>query len=231
MSGTLGHLAIAMVAFVASHLVLSGRPVRRTLVAALGEMAFLGLYSALSLALLVWVIQAYQGAPVVVLWSVPTALKHLTLPVMLLACILVAAGVTTPSPAAVSLDPEALAEREPVGIQTVTRHPVMWGIAAWGIAHLAANGEAADWILFGGITVLALVGARHIDHKKRLLLGHGWQRFAAATAFVPFAAIIAGRNRLDLAGIGWWRLGLGVALYALLVWAHPWLIGLDVWPL
>lgn len=231
MTGTLAGVALAVAAFVASHLMLSSRPVRRVLVAVLGEMAFFGLYSALALALLIWIIQAYGDAPAVVLWSPPIALKHLALSIMLVACVLIAAGVSTPSPTAVSLDPEGLAARDPAGIQKVTRHPVMWGIALWGIAHLAANGDAAGWIVFAGITFLALAGAWHIDCKKRALLGHGWQRFAAATSFVPFAAIAAGRTRLGLAEIGWLRLVLGLVLFAGLVWAHPRLFGPDVWPL
>lgn len=227
----LGELALATTAFVASHLVLSSRPLRRPLVALIGEMAFLGAYSALALALLVWIVGAYAAAEVVVLWSPPTALRHLSLTIMPLACVLVVAGITTPSLTAVSRDPQALAARPPAGIQTVTRHPVMWGVALWAIAHLLANGTAAAWIVFTGMTTLALAGAWHIDRKKRALLGHGWQRFAAATSFVPFAAIVAGRARLSLREIGWWRLAGGLALYALLLWAHPRLFGVAVWPL
>ena len=231
MTGTLVGLGLSVTAFVGSHFLLSSRRVRHTLVAWVGEMAFLGVYSSIALASFVWMVEAYADAPYLELWLPPTALKHLALSVMPFACILVICGVTTPSPAAVSLDPQALAQRAPVGIQKVTRHPVLWGFALWGVVHLLANGDAASLILFGGNTVLALLGALHIDARKHVLLGHHWQRFAAATSFVPLAALIDGRARLSVSEIGWWRIGLGVALYVLLLIAHPWLFGITVWPL
>jgi uncharacterized membrane protein len=107
----------------------------------------------------------------------------------------------------------------------------MWGFALWGIAHLLANGDAANVLLFGGLITLALLGARHIDAKKRRSMGEAWQPFATATSFLPFAAIAAGHARFRASEIGWWRIVLGVTLYGLLVWAHPLLFGVDVWPL
>jgi uncharacterized membrane protein len=224
-------LTAAVAAFVGSHFLLSSRPVRPRLVAVFGERAFLAIYSVISLALLVWAAQAYVDAPVIAVWQPPTALRHLSLTVMPLACILVAAGVTTASPAAIAADPRALAARAPVGIQKVTRHPVMWGIALWGIAHVLANGTMAGFVLFGGMTALALLGARHIDARKRLLLGHSWDRFAAATSFTPFVALAGGRTQLAFGEIGWWRIGLGLVVCAVLLWAHPALFGGDPWPL
>ncbi len=231
MTGTLVWLALSVAAFVGSHLLLSARPIRHALVALLGEMAFLGVYSSIALATFVWMIEAYAAAPYLELWSPPTALRHLSLTVMPFACILVVAGLTSPSPAAVSLDPQALAIRDPLGIQKITRHPVMWGFALWGVSHLLANGDAAAMLLFGGNTALALLGALHIDARKHLLLGHRWQRFASATSFVPFEAIIRGRTSVSVREIGWWRIGSGLVLYVLLLMAHPWLFGVYVWPL
>lgn len=37
------------------------------------------------------------------------------------------------------------------------RHPQLTGMACWGVGHLLANGEARSMVLFGGLTVWALV--------------------------------------------------------------------------
>jgi len=37
------------------------------------------------------------------------------------------------------------------GIVTVARHPFMWGVALWALAHLAPDGGLAGF-LFGGIS-------------------------------------------------------------------------------
>ncbi|QLH38691.1 MAG: hypothetical protein HWD60_06725 [Defluviicoccus sp.] len=51
--------------------------------------------------------------------------------------------------------------------------------------HLLANGDAAGMILFGGITLLALVGARAQDVKRRGQLGAAWNTYAAQTRISP----------------------------------------------
>ena len=161
----------------------------------------------------------------------PIGLMHLSLAIMPFACLLVVAGMSTPNPSALGGDtPEAL-DQQPVGILKVTRHPVMWGIALWGIAHLLANGDAASLMLFGGMTLLALAGASAQETKKRVQLGRRWDGFVAQTSYLPFAAMAAGRTRLRLVEIGWWRIAAALALYALLLVLHPWLFGVSPLPL
>jgi uncharacterized membrane protein len=85
-------------------------------------------------------------------------------------------------------------------------------------------------LFFGSLTALALFGPLAIDVKRRQSMGAEWTQFAAATSYIPFAAMAAGRTRLRFGEIGWWRLGLGVSLYAALLTAHPWLFGVNPLP-
>jgi uncharacterized membrane protein len=225
MTGSIAVLAVTVVLFVTSHLVLAYPPVRTPLVMRLGERAFRGVYSVLSLALLVWVGLAYRDAPIIDVWYPPTGLKHLSLLIMPLAFVLLAAGLTTANPSVIGGDRSTTLTDDPAGVVKVTRHPVMWAIALWGIAHLLANGDVSSIVLFGAMIILALLGARMQDSKKRLQLGPRWDAFAARTSFIPFAALFAGRSRLRFGEIGWWRLALGLVLFALLLWLHPWLFG------
>ena len=209
MTSTLWGLTLSMTLFVVSHLALSGPAVRPRLVAALGENGFRGAYSIVSIVLIVWVAKTYAGAPFVEIWFPPTALRHLSLSVMPFAFILLVGGLTTPNPTLAMANTAAIAGRGPTGMLKITRHPMMWGIALWGITHLLAKGDAASLILFGGMTVLALVGARAIDAKKERQLGDRWTAYEAETSFVPFVALAAGRTQLGFGEIGWWRIGLG----------------------
>jgi uncharacterized membrane protein len=78
--------------------------------------------------------------------------------------------------------------------------------------------------------LLALFGAVSIDAKRRRTLGPAWDAFAARTSSVPFAAIIARRQRLDLGEIGWWRPLLAVAIYAAAMFGHPYAFGVRAIP-
>jgi uncharacterized membrane protein len=230
MTGSVLAVALAMGLFVASHLVLSAPPLRAVLVSRMGEMQFRALYSLLALALLVWVALAYRDAPALDLWAPPIGLKHLSLLIMPIACILLVAGLTTPNPSAIGAGQPEIINAGPAGILKVTRHPVMWAFALWGIAHLLATGDVASLIVFGGITFLALAGARAQDAKKRRQLGADWEGFAQRTSFLPLAALFAKRSKLRAGEIGWWRIAVGLALFALLLWLHPWLFGVNPLP-
>ena len=114
------------------------------------------------------------------------------------------------------------------GIVTLTRHPFLWGTALWALSHLSVRGDLTSIVLMGGILVLSLGGMRHIDRRREAALGSAWGPIAMTTSVLPFAAIASGRARLDWAGIGWWRPLAGLALYAVLLYAHGWLIGVPL---
>jgi uncharacterized membrane protein len=131
----------------------------------------------------------------------------------------------TPNPTVVGGERLSDATRAARGIVTITRHPFLWGTTLWSVAHLAANGDAASALLFGGMLILSLGGMVAIDHKRALRLGDAWKAFAAHTSLVPFGAAAAGRVKVDWKGIGVWRIVLGIVIYAVLLFSHGWLFG------
>jgi uncharacterized membrane protein len=220
-------LVVAAGVLLATHYGISSTPLRGWLVARIGERPYLMLYSAVALGALIWLIFGYRRAPYIELWTAPAWSAWLPLVVMPFALLLLVCGVSTMNPTAVG-SPDTLDQAEPArGILRVTRHPFMWGVALWALTHMVANGDAAAVVLFGTFTVLALLGTLLIDHKFAIRRGAEWQRFAAVSSNVPSAAILAGRQHLALAEIGWLRVGIALTLYVLLLALHPWLFGLS----
>jgi uncharacterized membrane protein len=220
-------LVIAAAFLLASHYGISSTPLRAWLVGRIGERPYLALYSLIALGALVWLIAAYRRAPYVELWPMATWSAWVPLLVMPFALLLLVCGVSTLNPTAVGA-PDTFDHVEPVrGILRVTRHPFMWGVALWALAHLVPNGDAAALVLFGTFALLALLGTLLIDHKFRVRRGAQWQPFAAASSNVPFAAILAGRQHFVPAEIGWLRVGVALALYVALLALHSWLFGVP----
>lgn len=224
------NLILAGTVFVLLHVLVSGSQLRDTLVARLGEKSFQGLFSLASLLSLIWVILAYRGAPVIVLWSPPGMLRWLALVLMLFAFLFVVIGLATPSPTAAGGEGR-LDEPEPAqGILRVTRHPFLWGVALWAAAHLLVNGDAASMVLFLTFLVLAHIGPRSIDAKRARRFGAKWERFAAVTSNAPFAAILSGRNQLRLDEIKLWRFVLALVLFGAVLGHHHHIFGASPFP-
>ncbi len=219
---------LASVAFVALHFVLSALGVRARGIAALGERAYLGVYSLLALGAFAWLIIEWRAAPYVEFYATPAWTRwvpNLTMPI---AYTLLIMGYTIRSPtvAGVSAGTEG-----PTGILRITRHPALWGFGLWGLSHLAANGDLRALALFGGLALLSFGGMAHIDARRRVTGGEAWARFAAASSTVPFAAILAGRQTWpSFAELGWWRIALGLGGWAAMLFLHEWLIGASPWP-
>lgn len=226
--------ALAAAAFVLSHLLIAGTRLRDTAVGAVGQRAYTGLYSLLSLAALIWMIAAFGAARSTpanaAFWAAPAWARWLQLGLQLLAMMLVVGGLTTPNPTSVAQE-GVLDRPQPVrGLTRITRHPFLWGVAIWAIGHILVTGAPADLILFGAMLALALLGPPSIDAKRRRALGERWQAFAGQTSNIPFAAIAAGRQSLNLAEIGWVRLGGALVAWAALIAAHRFLFGVAPLP-
>jgi uncharacterized membrane protein len=211
-------LVAATAAFLLTHFVTS-TPLRPRLVAALGEWPYRGAYSLVALVSLVWMIWAYAGAPREPLW---TGFRELPRLVMPLAFILIACGYFR-NPTMVGADRLLKSEDPARGIIRITRHPIMWGIMLWAAAHLLARGERAAIVFFGGFLLLAAVGTILMDRRKSA--NPDFQRFKSVTSNMPFVAIAQGRNRIVWREIGWLRPAIGIAVFVLAFFLHPWISG------
>jgi uncharacterized membrane protein len=219
-------LLAAAAFFLAIHILVSGTRVRDALTGRIGQGPYMGLFSLASIAGLVWfgfAFAAARGQPA--WWDLTPLTRQIQLGLQLVAMLFIVPGLTTPNPT--SVRQEGALERPDLirGMLRITRHPFLWGVAIWATGHLLVNGDPASLVLFGTMLVLALLGTRMIDAKRRRALGPAWDAFVAQTSNVPFAAIAAGRQKLSLGEIGWWRILLAIAVWALLAWAHPILFG------
>ncbi|ACA17829.1 NnrUfamily protein [Methylobacterium sp. 4-46] len=185
--------AAALATFLVAHSVPAVPRLRGRLVARLGRRAYLVAYSALSLALLAWLIVAARRAGTVALWEPARWQWAVPLALMPVALFLIAAGLFAANPLSVSLRAGA----EPGPVTAVTRHPLMWGFLIWALAHIPPNGDLVSVVLFGGMAAFSLAGFALLDAKARRRLGaERWRALSRGTSVVPFAAILAGRARL-----------------------------------
>lgn len=218
----MGNVVAAAVAFVGTHFLLS-HPLRAPLVARVGERGFLGLYSLVAFATLIWLALAYRAAPEQpMLWAVGDGLWAIGTLIMLVASMLLL-GSLIRNPAM----PEAKTGSVPEarGVFAITRHPMMWAFALWGGVHILIYPEPSNVVLSIAIIVLALVGAHMQDRKKRALQPGFWPEWERRTSYWPFAAIASGRAKLG--GFGMHALAGGLAVWLAATWAH---IPLSGWP-
>jgi uncharacterized membrane protein len=93
------------------------------------------------------------------------------------------------------------------GLTRVTRHPLILPVIPWGVANaILAGNRPSDWLLFGGLAVYAIAGCAAQDLRvirKEGSVGTVFlpdegllQEFFEATSFVPFGAVVDGRQNL-----------------------------------
>ncbi|PID59749.1 MAG: NnrU family protein [Gammaproteobacteria bacterium] len=209
----------AFITFFATHSLPLRPPVRSRLTRLLGERGFQVVYSVLSLAILAWLIVAAGRAPFVLLWAWSPWQGHATLSIMALACLILAVSIGTPNPFSFGGARNALYTPQRPGIVRLTRHPLLLALALWSLAHLIVNGDLAHVILFGTFAAFSALGGRLVDRRRKRELGDSWETLWVETRSQPLGAI---RAALDIR-----RLALGVALFLLLLWAHPLVIGVS----
>ena len=154
-----------------------------------GEGLWKGAYSAASLLGFVLLCWAYAQArqQVVVLWSVPLGMRHLTVLLMLFSWILLVAAYVPGN-----------------SIKARLHHPMLLGVKVWALAHLLANGISAQILLFGSFLLWAV--ACYISAR---------QRDRAANAMYPAGRMVPTVLTLLLGVVAW--AGFALYLHKLLI--------------
>jgi uncharacterized membrane protein len=204
-------LLLAAIFWIATHNGFAGTDIRTRLVGKIGEVGFRIAYAVTSIIAIMMLVQAWEAAAAMPVWSAPAWLRLILAAAMLPAFLFFAAGLLR-NPTAVG--GEALAGQQARGIQRITRHPMLWSFALWALVHVIGNGDLASLIFFGTFAISAFLGMPSIDRKLAARAPEAAARLRAETSIMPFGAILAGRNRLVLGEIGWLA-----PLLALLGWA------------
>jgi uncharacterized membrane protein len=144
-------LIAGLVLFLGAHTFTTLREARGAALLRLGEGPYKGLYSlvsAVGLVLIVWGFARYRDAGYIPVWTPPGWLHPVTLILMWLSFVALAAAYS------------------PAGrIKGTMRHPMLVGIKAWALAHLLVNGDLGSLVLFGAFLAWAVYD--RIAVKKR----------------------------------------------------------------
>jgi uncharacterized membrane protein len=184
-------LILGLIVFLGAHSVAIVAPAWRDgMHARLGEGPWKGLYSLVSAFGFVLIIIGYGLArqQPVVIYTPPLWLRHLSLLLL------------------VPVFPLLLAPYLPGRIKSAAKHPMLLATKLWALAHLLANGNLADVLLFGGFLAWAVT--------DRISMRHRQQRAVPGAKASPLndAIVVLG----------------GLALYALFLFkAHAWLFGVS----
>jgi uncharacterized membrane protein len=223
----MGEFLATLALFVVAHVIPALPAVRRRLIGTFGEVGFLAGYSLLSLALFAVLLRATLAAPYLPVWPPARWTYLFPLVGVPLSLVLLCAGAVAPNSLSIAFVPGGHDPARP-GAVALTRHPILWGLGLWGLAHVPPNGHVVGLSLFGGLGGFALLGLAMVERRRRRALGDRWAALAAGTSFLPFAALITGRARWPRdgrthAGV---LAGLGLATL-LLAGLHAWLFGRD----
>jgi uncharacterized membrane protein len=157
-------LIVGIVIFLGAHTFTTLREARAGARSSLGEGAYKGLHSLVSIlgfVLIVWGFHRYRAEGWVQVWYPPQGMRHLTILLMWFAFLSLAAM-----------------GKRPGRIRGWLRHPMLVAIKIWALAHLLVNGDLGGMILFGSFLAWAVydriavkrrgdLGAARIDHFTR----------------------------------------------------------------
>ena len=146
----LGILILGLAVFLATHVFVSFREARASVIERVGLPLYRGLFAIVSLAglaLIIWGYAQYRAHDLVQLWSPPAFMRHITVGLVLFAMIFIVAAFI------------------PSHIRTRLKHPMLAGVKTWALAHLLSNGDLGSILLFG--TFLAWGIYARIAAKRR----------------------------------------------------------------
>jgi uncharacterized membrane protein len=217
-----GALFVALL-FAGSHVGLATRPIRSRLVARFGEWGFRSIFFAVAATTFALLITYYadhraDGGAGPGLGASP-AWRVVLVSMVVVGVTLIVAAFARYSGSPYDVD-RPNAARPPRGLERVTRHPFLVGVTLFATGHAGLATHAVGSVLMGALAMLAVVGALHQDAKLRRLRGPAFDDYLASTSTVPFAAILAGRQRLVWRELPVAAILIGLALSAVLRYVH-----------
>ncbi len=132
-------LLTGIIIFIGIHSLPWHTTLRTGLINKIGLNPYKGLFSLFAFAGLILMIYGKANAEYQFIWAPPSWGRTLAYPLMFIALLLMPAA------------------NLPTNIKCYTRHPMLWAIVLWSIAHLAANDDLASVILFGAMGLYALL--------------------------------------------------------------------------
>jgi uncharacterized membrane protein len=184
-------LIVGLIVFLGVHSVAIVSPgLRSRVVGGMGEMAWKGLYSLVSLAGFVMICYGFglaRDTPVI-LYSPPIWLRHVALLVML------------------PVFPLLIAAYLPGRIKAAAKHPMLAAVKFWALAHLLANGSLADVLLFGGFLIWAVMDRlsfkrRPVQSALRTAQPGPWNDVIAVVLGLGIYALLIGWAHARLFGV------------------------------
>jgi len=146
-------LIIGLVLFLGAHSIRMVADAWRTqAIASWGEKPFKGVYTLIALVGFYAMVTGYAEARLqtVALWTPPIATRHISVLLMLLASVLMAA---------------AYVPRNHLKLRM--GHPMVLSVKVWALAHLLANGNLADVVLFGSFLVWSVFNFKAARARDR----------------------------------------------------------------
>jgi uncharacterized membrane protein len=143
-------MILGLAVFIGAHGFVTYRDRRAALIARIGEGAYKGLFSLVSIAgvlLIAWGFARYRATGWVDVWYPPAWTRHITVTLMWIASICIVAAYARGK------------------IQATLKHPMLVGVKTWAVAHLITNGDLGSIILFGSILAWAVFD--RISLKRR----------------------------------------------------------------
>ena len=215
------------VAFGGTHMIGSTVPVRTWLIKKAGLIGFKAIYSVISLATFIPLVMVYWSNRHVgaVLFEYQPSLIRLTEGLMFVGFFFLVHALLTANPMSTASEIAGKQSRGAFRITRITRHPINTAFGLFALAHMTMNSYVSDWMFFGGFLVYVLLSAWHQD--RRFLSTHPdtFPAFYATTSYVPFLAILQGRQRLGMKEYRWWSVVLVVVLFLAVRFIHPIWIG------
>ncbi|MBX4911900.1 MULTISPECIES: NnrU family protein [Rhizobium] len=214
----------AFALFLALHSIPAVPAIRSEIIRHVGRPVYFVGYSAVSAAALIWVFSSALALDYIPLWELRPANAAVAFVFAPFGIFLVIAGLLSANPLSITLNPSPTLG----SVTKITRHPVLWGFAAWASGHIAANGDLRSLLLFGGFAAFALGAIPMTEKRSKRRLGGSWAKLAGHSSILPFAACLKGeQSTFDMPMLVAGLLTAVLTLWLLFAGGHSAMFGAD----